>query len=333
MDIEQVALANNPSLARASAHLEALRGAWLQSGLCPNPKVGVGQQQTGSHGLAEQDGVWFSQEIVLGGKLRLNRAVADKELTRAQNEFAVQKLRVLTDARSAFYHVLVAQRQQRLASELVVIAQRGVEAAKNRDNRTDIGENDVIEAQVELHRAEIVERKALNRHAAAWQSLRAIVGIRELPVQELDANLEQVREERNWPAELARVLGSSPEMSAAITQLELLEEALARATAERIPNVTVDGLMNWRNNGIRGEPDGGFLVSLPVPLWDHNQGSIMRGRGEVTAARQMVEQLEFDLQNRLAPIFERYANARYQVRHYRELILPASAAAALSALA
>jgi cobalt-zinc-cadmium efflux system outer membrane protein len=37
-----------------------------------------------------------------------------------------------------------------------------------------------------------------------------------------------------------------------------------------------------------------------------------------------MSQLELDLQNRLAPIFERYANARNQVTRYRDVILPAA---------
>jgi cobalt-zinc-cadmium efflux system outer membrane protein len=42
----------------------------------------------------------------------------------------------------------------------------------------------------------------------------------------------------------------------------------------------------------------------------------------VTAAQRALEQTELDLQNRLAPVYERYASAAYRVRRYRESILP-----------
>ena len=39
---------------------------------------------------------------------------------------------------------------------------------------------------------------------------------------------------------------------------------------------------------------------------------------------ERLEQLELSLQNRLAPVFERYSNALNQVKEYRENILPAA---------
>jgi cobalt-zinc-cadmium efflux system outer membrane protein len=42
------------------------------------------------------------------------------------------------------------------------------------------------------------------------------------------------------------------------------------------------------------------------------------------AAEKAVEQLELALQNRLATVFERYSNARFQVDRYRSNILPAA---------
>ena len=45
---------------------------------------------------------------------------------------------------------------------------------------------------------------------------------------------------------------------------------------------------------------------------------------ELTAAERGVQQVELDLQNRLAPVFERYASSTVRVRRYRESILPAA---------
>ncbi|HEX5104644.1 MAG TPA: hypothetical protein VFV87_12575, partial [Pirellulaceae bacterium] len=68
-DFEQMALAANPSVARAAALVQAARGNYTQVGLPPNPSVGYEGQQLGSGGLAEQDGIFIQQEFVRGGKL------------------------------------------------------------------------------------------------------------------------------------------------------------------------------------------------------------------------------------------------------------------------
>ena len=113
-DLEQMAIAANPSVARAAALVQAARGNWIQAGLPPNPNVGYEGQQIGSAGRAEQDGVFVEQEFVRGGKLRLNRQVAAQEWARREQELAAQQQRVITDVRIAYYQVLVAERQQKL---------------------------------------------------------------------------------------------------------------------------------------------------------------------------------------------------------------------------
>jgi cobalt-zinc-cadmium efflux system outer membrane protein len=100
--------------------------------------------------------------------------------------------------------------------------------------------------------------------------------------------------------------------------------ALERARVEPVANVNVQGLVNWQDNGIGGKPDGGVAVSVPIRLFNRNQGGIARAENELVAARQAFSQVELDLQNRLAPIFEQYANARNQVERYQKTILPAA---------
>lgn len=60
---------------------------------------------------------------------------------------------------------------------------------------------------------------------------------------------------------------------------------------------------------------------MPIPLWNKNQGGIVRAQGEVTVAEHKLAQLELELQQRLAPVFERYQNAANQVQRLQSTIL------------
>lgn len=95
-----------------------------------------------------------------------------------------------------------------------------------------------------------------------------------------------------------------------------------RAMAEPKPSVSVQGLMNFRDNGIGGRPDGALRVTLLVTVWNRNQGAISEARFNAAAAQRALEQLELGLQERLAPVYERYTTARSQVEQYRSVILP-----------
>lgn len=116
----------------------------------------------------------------------------------------------------------------------------------------------------------------------------------------------------------------SPEISATAMEVERARLTLERARVEPVSNVNFQGLVNWQDNGIGGKPDGGIAVSVPVPLFNRNQGGIARAQHELIAARQALSQLELDLQNRLAPVFEQYANASNRVDRYQKTILPAA---------
>ena len=170
----------------------------------------------------------------------------------------------------------------------------------------------------------ILAENARNRHDAAWRSLAAVVGDVTLPPQPLLGDAESPAEVLDFEQSLARLLKLSPEISAAAMEVDRARLALERARVEPIPNVNVQGLVNWQDNGIGGKPDGGVAVSIPVPLFNRNQGAISRAEHELIAARQALSETELDLQNRLAPIFEQNANARNQVERYRKIILPAA---------
>jgi outer membrane protein, heavy metal efflux system len=323
-DLEQMALASNPSVARASALVGAARGNWTQVGLPPNPAIGYDGQQLGSGGRAEQQGVLFSQEFVRGGKLRLNRVVADRELARAQQELAAQQQRVLTDVRIAFYQVLLAQRAIDLTSSLVRISTQGVDAVDALFRAKEASRADVLQAQLEVENARILAQNARNRHTSAWQGLTAVVGNPSLPPQPLGGDAFVAPLDIDFQQTLEYIQTASPEVAAAAMEIERARATLGRARVEPIPNVTVQSLVNVIDNGIGGRPDAGVTVSVPIPLFNRNQGAILKAQHEIAAAENALQQLELSIQGRLAPAFERYTNARYQVERYRTAILPAA---------
>lgn len=322
--LEQMALSSNPSLQRAAALVGAAQGNWVQVGLAPNPSVGYEGQQLGSGGLAEQHGVLFSQEIVRGGKLQLNRAVAGTERMRLEQELGAQQLRVLTDVRIAFYEVLLAQRQIELTENLIQISGEGSHAVDALYRAKEVGRSDVLQAQLETESAQILAQNARHRYDSAWQSLTAVTGNPGLARQQLLGEAVAPPRDIDFDEALGRLLALSPEMAAAAMSVERARAAIERERVEPIPNVTVQGLVNWQDNGIGGKPDGGLAVSIPIPVFNRNQGGVARAQQELVAASRAVTQLELDLRNRLAPTFERYANARNQVTRYRDVILPAA---------
>ncbi len=314
MDLEGMALQNNPVLGQLSALVRAARGQWVQVGLPPNVVLGYSGQQLGSHGEAEQQGVFVGQQWITGKKLRLNRQVAAWKVEQAERDFESARLRVLTDVRTSYYDVLIAQRRRDVASELVRISRQGVQAAQALFRSEEVSEADPLRADVESATAGILLQNSINQHIEAWRRLTAVIAMPDLELQRLAGELNPDDLAISWQEQMQRVLSESPELAAAIANVESARWAVRRAYAEVIPNFDVQAVV--QDDRSTGSTNSNLQVVLPIPLWNRNQGGISRAEAEVTAASQRVDRLSLFLQSRLAIVFQRYQSARNQVEQY-----------------
>lgn len=322
--LENMAMSANPSLARASASVAAARGAAVQAGLPLNPTVGYEGQQIGSGGLAEQHGLLMSQEFLRREKRTLSREVAAREVQMAEYRFVAQRARVLTDVRVAYYRTLRAQRQIDMSSALLRISQQALRAAEALSQAKEIARTDVLQAQIEVEVAQNALINAQNQHQSAWNQLTAVTGQGQLQVVPLEGDLFAPAKQLEFDEVLAWLRGRSPEIAVAVTNVERARLFWERQRVEPRPNVAVQSLYNFVDNGIGGKPDAAVALSVPVPLYNRNQGAIAQARSQVVVAERSLAQLELALQQRLAPVYERYANAKNTVSQYSEKILPAA---------
>ncbi|MBI2481314.1 MAG: TolC family protein [Planctomycetia bacterium] len=317
--LEQIALANNPSIGEAWAGVEAARGKWVQAGLPPNPRLGYSGQQIGSDGLAEQHGVYIEQEVIRGGKLRLNRDVVEEEINRAEQLLAAQTLRVQTDVRMSYYKVLCAERRLELAEELVSIGNQASQVAERLLEKKEGSRRDLLQARIESNSAMNFHQHAHNQHIGAWRALAAVLGSPAMLPQPLAGEIDDVAPEYDWEDSLQRLVTESPEMGAAFANIERARWTVDRAYIEAVPDVNVQGIVQQDNS--TGSSNGALLVSLPIPFLNRNQGGIRQAENEIIAAQQAAQRVELGLQRRLARVFERYLTARNRVSNFRDGIL------------
>ena len=121
-----------------------------------------------------------------------------------------------------------------------------------------------------------------------------------------------VATENDSPA--INLVSESPEMAAALTDVERARWAVNRAHAEPIPNIDVQAVVQSDNG--TGSSNANLQVSMPIPWLNRNQGGIRQAHAEVVAAERAVDRLEFSFKQRLATVYQRYANARNQVVDY-----------------
>jgi outer membrane protein, heavy metal efflux system len=68
--------------------------------------------------------------------------------------------------------------------------------------------------------------------------------------------------------------------------------------------------------------DPSVQVTIPLPVWDRNQGGIIQAQGNAVNASEESHRVRADLTTRLADAFERYNTNRVLLGYYRDQILP-----------
>src|SRR5713226_2731441 len=148
-ELQQMALQNNPTFRQSTANIQAAEGRKKQSGSYPNPTVGYqGEQIRGGSFHGGEQGFFVQQDIVLGGKLGLNRKIFDHEIKQAETEAEEQKLRVVTNVRMSYIQALAAQQTLALRQNLSKLADDAVETSHQLANVGQADAPDVLESEV-----------------------------------------------------------------------------------------------------------------------------------------------------------------------------------------
>jgi cobalt-zinc-cadmium efflux system outer membrane protein len=327
-ELQQMALQNNPTFAQSAANIQAAEGRKKQSGLYPNPMVGYqGEQIRGGSFHGGEQGFFVQQDIVLGGKLDLNRKIFDQELKQAETEADEQKLRVVTNVRMSYIQALAAQQTLELRYNLSELADDAVETSHQLANVGQADAPDVLASEVEAEQAQLAVAMAEQNQQRVWKALAAVVGNPRLPLMKLEGKLEDTppidAEEL-----VEKIVNESPAVRIAELGVKRAEAALAREEREAIPNLQLRGGVQ-QNGELLSGPNGGPVglqgfasVGVSIPIFNRNQGNIATAKADAERARREVERVKLLLRERAANVVQNYTYSQTAVDRYKNQMIP-----------
>src|SRR6195256_4189516 len=327
-ELQQMALENNPTFAQSSANIQAAEGRKKQSGSYPNPTVGYqGEQIRGGSFHGGEQGFFIQQDIVLGGKLGLNRKIFDQELKQAETEAEEQKVRVVTNVRMSYIQALAAQQTLELRHNLSKLADDGVETSHQLANVGQADAPDVLESEVEAQQAQLAVTMAEQNQRRVWKALAAVVGNPHIPLMKLEGKLEDTPPVN--AAELVeKIVNESPAVRIAELGVKRAEAALAREKREPIPDLQLRGGMQ-QNGELLSAPSGkavglqGFAdVGVRIPIFNRNQGNIATAKADAERTKREVERVKLVLRERAASVVQMYTFSQTAVERYKNQMIP-----------
>jgi outer membrane protein, heavy metal efflux system len=321
-DLQRIAKAESPLLHSAAALVRAADGGVLQAGLLPNPIVGFAGDHINQNNSSGMLGGFVSQEFVLHCKTRLARAVAEADRELADQTYRTIENEVVAGVRRGYFAVLAAQETMRVSEALARFADEvyGLQVDLVRSGQSAAYEPLQLRVLAYQSRAQVVQ--ARNRYVAAWKGLAVTVGRPDMPPMLLCGTIDQPMPLIRHETLQAKILAGHSMIAAAHVALERAHRELRLAEANRIPNVTVAGTVQHDDTMANHNTTYNVAVGVPVPIFNRNQGNILKARATVEKAAADVAAVENELAAQLARAFERYDNQRRLVVWSRDRILP-----------
>ncbi len=314
----------SPVLREAAAEVRATRGRAYQAGLHPNPSLFTASPQWAGH--SSQYTFFVGQEIVTGGKLRLNRQAVLREVRQAQSTYEQARFAMLTRVRSTFYRGLLAHARVDVLDDLVGLAEQSKHAADRLLAAGQTSRIDVLLLDVELEKRRVAHSSEQAVLTATLAELAAEVGDPELLLGRLLGDLSDLPPPNDPETLQAALVTQNSEIGAALAELSKNRVRLDRARAEPVPDLNLQGGYQYNVEGPRTD-QGYAQLAIELPLWNRNQGGIREAQGQVAAARAKVGRVQNQLIARIAQALGKFNASTQIVNRYQEEILPNAAEA------
>jgi outer membrane protein, heavy metal efflux system len=323
-------LEKSPVLSSFSWDIRAAEARIIQAKLVPNPEISLeGEDFTRadvrSATESMQNTLELSQLIELGGKRDSRVREAQFDRVGTEWDYQVKRLEVLKLTSLAFIDVLTAQRNVQLAKENVELTEGAVPVTQKRVEAGKASDVELVRTQTAVATARIRLTEARRDLETARVNLAAQWGAKKATFTSVSGNLDQLRPIPSLGSLNAK-LQRNPDLARWTTERQKREATLNLARAEAKPDLTLRAgprLLGASRSDLTLV--AGF--SIPLPLWNRNQGKIAEAEANVGKAADERASAEAKAYAELNEAYQVLARAAEQVRILRETVLPGAKSA------
>ncbi len=322
----QTAFANNPELAAAQWDIDIAQGGRQQAGLIPNPVASWDMEDTRRD--SRTTSIKISQALELGGKRGARIDVASRAQDAAALTLEQRRNTLRAEVIDNYYGALRAQERLDLAQRSMTVAERGLVVANGRVTAGKASPVEATRAQVQLSEIRLELDRAQIGLTDAYRRLAASTGSAAPNFQAVATQNPSTPTVPSATQLLAR-LEQTTELRLAELSILQNEASVGLEKAQRIPDLDVsigsqyDASVRERVNLVG--------VSMPIPLFNRNQGNVLAATRRADQARDLRNATELRLRTETRQALDLWQSANTEVRAFNQQILPAAQSAVDSA--
>lgn len=320
------ALMHNPELAAFSWEVRAAEARTLQASLRPNPEIGVVVENIGGSGSFEgaeeaETTLGMRYLLELGGKRQKRTDLAELETEMAGWDYEMRRIEVLTEVELRFIEVLVAQRHLELARNNTDLSARVLDVVDKRIKSGAISPIEHDKQRVETISARVALERAQRNLTVVRHRLAATWGSRDPQFKSVSGALESIQPIPPIQA-LADLVSQNPDIARWAAEIAKRRAAVKLAESQAIPDLTTGvGVRHFKQSN-----DTALVleISLPIPIFNRNQGNVLAAQFESAKAIQEQKKTEVRVQTALTGAYEEMAASYAEAVALRDEALPAA---------
>ncbi len=280
----------NPELAAARFRIDEAVGLAKQSGKLENPTLdtGISRQTRNNEGSIE---IGLTQKFPLTQRLKIEKEISATEIQAAEAEVRNVERLLIAEARQEFVKILAIRDRKNLLKQQQQLATELAGFISEKSKQGEISPLDAAQSKLASLQLTTQERLLNTEETAALGKLRPLLGIAPQTAVTLSGN----------PSGTKTTSIQRPDLTSAQLQLRAAETSIALEQANRKEDISASFFAAGERsedapNGSDDETIIGFKLSIPLPLWNNNQGNI----DAATARRNRKEQELKALSNQIS---------------------------------
>ncbi len=324
----EILLARNPIILRERQNIVAARGDVVSASRLPNPELDLSSE---SYPLFEnspgpffnrQEGiVKVGQTIETAGKRRKRTAVAQQDVAVAESSLQDTIRQLKLEFRGRYYGVILAKAQHELATQILSQYDEILKLNEARYKQGEVSGLDFTRLQTERLRFfnDVVEARLQLRNAKT--ALLELLG-----ADDVGADLDVTESLDYTPFEVVLAdLQREAEQARAdlLAQRQRLEREGRELTFQKslgIPNIT-PSFGYKRDFGLNTVAVG---ISLPLPLFNRNQGSVARAVAILEQQRHELQRVQLQVRRDIQQAYQGLLAQRERVLALQSTYVPSA---------
>jgi len=317
-----LALDSNLDLAVARREIEATQGQVIQGQARPNPELAYSLED--QRAATRTQSVQINLPVEMGGKRAARITTAERGRDIAVEELNLRRVEIRAAVVAAFFETLAEQERAALAGASVDLAKRATDAVAKRVAAGKVSPVEETKARVAEAGVRVEWAQAQSEQRNARARLASLLGANPPRFTLVSGNVEELPAVPSLDNVQQR-LSTSPTLRRMQLEVERRRSLVDVERSKRIPDVTFSLGVKRPTELQRDQLL--FGVSVPLPLFDRNQGNLLEALKREDKARDELQALNIRVSTDVLQARERLESIRREVDVLQQDVLPGAKSA------